>query len=286
MARYPIGQPIRISTTVRDASGTLVAPSTLTLTVRKPDGTTLTYASPTNGSLGTYHQDIPTADVPAAGHHQYTWLSTGTGAGVSVGSFDVFDPFDVAILSLQDAKDHLDIPGATTTHDSEIQSKLDTITAALERYTGGPIVTRSITERVEATAGGTALAVRQRPLVAVTSIVDVASGVATSITDLEIDANAGIIRRRLGWPFIIGLAYRVGPPVFTVTYTAGWGTAVPAAFGEAARIIIGHLWATQRGPSLRPGISGDDTTQVYGMGFAVPNRALQLLAPYTSEAYL
>ena len=88
MARYPVGQPVRLSATVKDVTGALVNAGALTLTVQKPDASTQAYASPTNDSTGTYHQDVPTADLTSVGHYQYKWVSTGTGAGVSYGSFD------------------------------------------------------------------------------------------------------------------------------------------------------------------------------------------------------
>src|SRR6185312_1231406 len=105
VARYPSGQPIRLSTTVRDVTGALVNAGALTLLVKlaAADGTwttTGTYASPTNDSTGTYHQDIPVTDLAVNGHYQYTWTATGTGAGVSLGDFDVFDPFETAVLPL------------------------------------------------------------------------------------------------------------------------------------------------------------------------------------------
>ena len=96
MSRFPLGQPVRQSTTVRqlntDGTTTLVNPGTLTLLVKlaNADGTTLTtgtYSSPTNDGTGLYHQDIPVTDLAATGHYQYTWTSTGTGAGVSFGEF-------------------------------------------------------------------------------------------------------------------------------------------------------------------------------------------------------
>jgi hypothetical protein len=280
MARYPQGQPIRLSTTVKDLTGTLVNASTLTLTVSKPDASTQAYASPTNDGTGLYHQDIPTADLTLNGHYSYKWVATGTGAGVSYSVFEVFDPLEVSVLSLQDAKDHLNIPQTNTTYDSELQSKIATIQASLEKLTGGPIITRSVTERVSCPFRSGELAVRQRPMVAVTSITDVASGTAQSTSDLDVDTNSGIIRRKLGLPFLgRGGAY-------TVVYTAGWGTAVFASFNEAARIILEHLWQTQRGPALRPAVGGEETTLLPGFSFAVPNRAVELLGPYLQEAYV
>jgi hypothetical protein len=301
MSRYPSGQPVRQSTTVRqlnvDGTTSLVNATTLTLLVKLAavDGTwttTGTYASPANDSTGAYHQDIPASDLAVIGHYQYTWTATGTGAGVSRGEFDVFDPFETAVLPLQDAKDALNIPQATTSYDSEIQSYIDTIESSMRAMTGGPIVNRTVTERAELDGTYTVLQVRQRPLVSVTSIVSVASGQALDISaGLDLDANAGTIRRKLGFPFYG--PYFTWLPAMTVTYVAGWGTSAPAAFGSAARIIMQHLWQSQHGPALRPGIGpASDLVTPPGFGFAIPNMAAELLngmqngMPFRSEAYV
>jgi hypothetical protein len=294
VSRYPLNQPIRLSTTVRDVTGALVNATALTLLVKIAviDGTqstTGTYATPANDSTGTYHQDIPVTDLAATGHYQYTWTATGTGAGVSFGEFDVFDPFETSVLPLQDAKDALNIPAATTTSDSEIAAYIATIGSCLERYTGGPLVNRTVVERTEMLSGQTVIVVRQRPLVSVTSIVSVNGGAIDISAGLDLDVNAGTIRRKLGWPFY-------GPffmwlPQVTVTYVAGWGTTVPAAFGAAARIILQNLWSTQRGPSPQP-LMGEDMTSLPGFGFAIPNQAAELLdgaqggIPFLTEAYV
>jgi len=297
VARYPQGQPIRVSTTVRDVTGALANAGTLTLLVKLAavDGTwttTGTYASPTNDSTGLYHQDIPVTDLATTGHYQYSWTATGTGAGVSMGEFDVFDPFETTVLPLQDAKDALNIPQATTTSDSEILAYVATIQSNLERMTGGPIVNRTITERAELLGDYTVLLVRQRPLVSVTSIVSVASGQAIDISaGLDIDANAGTIRRKLGYPFYG--PYFAWLPAMLVTAVAGWGTVVPAAMGTASRIILQNLWETQHGPSARPSMgAGSDMVTLPGFGFAIPNQAAELLdgtlngMPFMLEAYV
>jgi len=294
VARYPLNQPIRLSTTVRDVTGTLVNATTLTLLVKiaQADGTQLTtgtYASPANDSTGTYHQDIPVTDLAAAGHYQYTWTATGTGAGVSFGDFDVFDPFEAAVLPLQDAKDALNIPQTTTASDSEIQSYIATIQSNLERATGGPLVNRSITERSEMLSAQTVIPVRQRPLVSVTSITSTSGGAIDISAGLDLDVNAGLIRRKLGLPFY-------GPffawlPQVTVTYVAGWGTSVPSAFNVFARIVLQHLWETQRGPLAMP-MAGEQAVTVPGFGFAIPNQAAELLqgsqngVPFLLEAFV
>ena len=296
MSRYPLGQPVRVTTTVTSASGVLVNPGTLTLLVKlaQADGTTVTtgtYSSPVQDSTGTYHQDVPATDLTVAGHYQYTWTATDTGAGVSFGDFDVFDPFEVSVLPLADAKDQLNIPQASTTYDSELLAYIATVETSLEGFTGGPIVNRSITERAELTANYTVLQVRQRPLVSVTAIVSESTGQPLAISDgLDIDVNAGTIRRRLGWPFYG--PYFTWLPIMNVTYVAGWGTAVPAALNLFARIVVQHLWDTQHGPSQRPSMGGQEMVQPAGFGYAIPNRAAELLngqvngMPLRQEAFI
>lgn len=298
MARYPLGQPVRVSWYTRDGDGNLVDAGTNSLVVKlaNVDGTsttTGTYASPAHDSTGTYHQDIPSTDLATAGHYQWVATSTGTGAGASFGDFDVFDPFEPAMLPLADAKDFLNIPQATTTSDAEILSMIAAVETSLEGFTGGPIINRTVSERAVLTDAYTVLQVRQRPLVSVTSIVSVASGQPLDISSfggLDIDTNAGTIRRKLGYPFYG--PYFVWLPAMTVTYVAGWGTAAPAAINLAARIIVKHLWDTQHGPSARPSMGGDETVVLPGFGFAIPDRAAELLdgtvngMPLRLEAYV
>lgn len=295
MARYPLNQPVRVSTTVRDVTGALVNAGTLTLTVKlaQADGTWLTtgtYATPVNDSTGQYHQDIPVTDLAGLGHYQYVWTSTGTGAGVSFSDFEVFDPFgEIAVLPLQDAKDQLNIPQSVTTSDNEITAYVATIQSCLESYTGGPLVNRTITERSEMMSSQTVIPVRQRPLVSVVSITSASGGAIDISAGLDLDANAGLIRRKLGLPFY-GPFFQWLPQV-TVSYVAGWGVSVPAAFNVAARMILQHLWVTQRGEALLQPFGGETTT-VPGFGFAIPNQAAELLdgslggIPFMSEAYL
>lgn len=301
MSRYPLGQPVTIPVTVqqRNTDGTysLVDPATLTILVKiaQADGTsatTGTYASPAHDSTGKYHQDVPASDLTSLGHYQWTATSTGTGAGVSFGEFDVFDPFETSVLPLADAKDHLNIPQATTTYDAEIMAWVETIGTSLEGFLGGPVTNRTITgERCELTSDFTVLQVRQRPLVSVTSIVAQSTGQALDISGgLDLDPNAGTVRRKLGYPFYG--PYFTWAPIMLVTYVAGWGVSVPAAFGDFGRIVVKHFWDTQHGPSEMPSMGGEETVMLPGFGFAVPDRAAELLngslngMPFTSEAYV
>lgn len=287
--RFPSGQPVRVVVTVRDLGGVLAAVAPV-LTLQKPDGSQQVYSTPVADSTGQYHQDILAADLLQNGHYQWSAVAAGSVTDPAVGAFDVFDPFEVRVISQADAKEMLNIPAATTTYDTELDGWIASIEAGLERFTGGPVVNRTITERVEATSGYTVLCVRQRPLVSLQSVVNVGSGQPLALDDMtDLDVNAGTIRRRLGWPFF-GPFYQY-LPVFDVTYTAGWGTAVPAAFNSFARIVIQHLWETKRGPIAMP-MAGEQPVAVPGFGFAIPNRAAELLngsqdgIPFSCEAFL
>jgi hypothetical protein len=72
---------------------------------------------------------------------------------------------------------------------------------------------------------------------------------------------------------------------------AGWGTSVPAAFGTFARIVLQHLWSSQRGPAALP-MGADAMVSVPGFGFAIPNMAAELLngsvggVPFLTQAYI
>lgn len=97
MPRYPAGQPIRLSTTVRDATGTLVTPGGISLTVLRPDATLTVFAAPTADGVGQYHQDLSAVDLAQVGDYLYEWTTTGTGAGVMVGALTVYEALAVGV---------------------------------------------------------------------------------------------------------------------------------------------------------------------------------------------
>jgi hypothetical protein len=116
------------------------------------------------------------------------------------------------------------------------------------------------------------LVLRRMPVADLLSI-GYRSGATTSdllLTDYELDADTGIVRLASGGWF--AGSYRV-------TYSVGRPT-VPAAVRLGILIVAGHLWETQRGAAPVGPLATDDTFATPGAGFAVPNRAVELLAPY------
>ena len=172
----------------------------------------------------------------------------------------------MAILTLADAKAQLNITDSSS--DAELQVYVDSVAAAIEHIVG-PVETRSVTEVVD---GYETLCLRQPPVVSVTSVTSIYPGGPTWATGLLfLDGELGVVRRidRAGFSF--------GP--FTVVYQAGRGS-VPPAINLAARIVLAHLWETQRGSRGRTGIGMTDVTPVPGFGYMMPNQALALLEPF------
>lgn len=177
----------------------------------------------------------------------------------------------MALLTLAEAKAHLDIDG--TAQDDELQVYVEALTATIERHVG-PVEVRTVSEVVD---GRAALVLTQVPVVALTSLTPLmTAGLAVGAGEVFVDNDSGVVRR------LDGALFGGGP--WRAVYEAGRG-AVPATINLAARILLQHLWRTQYGASRGlSSVGGADdfavTESVPGWGYAIPNRVLQLLEPY------
>lgn len=172
----------------------------------------------------------------------------------------------MAILTLAEAKTALNI--TTTAHDAELP---DYIGAAQEcvDFLCGPSETVNVTETVR---GCVEIPLGTTPVLAVTSVTGQAWG-ALLMSQLWVNKEAGVIRAKT-------LSFPILEDYYEVVYTAGRAS-VPLAIKQGVRIILAHQWDTRRGVgSLRPGAGGDDSTMIPGLGYAIPNRALQILDRY------
>lgn len=259
---YDIADSVPIAWNVRDSNGDPANASSVTLTITKPDGTTETPVitnppTPTGQYRYTY--------IPAA-EGRYTWRAVTTTPNTAYQDvFVVRDPEPPALLSLADAKAHLNDTG--TSNDDEIREYLEAATEIVESYVG-PIARRTHTARVCGYRREIPLPHTQ--VLAVTAITDVRTGTAPiTLSDLAIDAVPGVIS------FKNGMAFQYGE--MDITYTVG-RTSVKANWTLAAKIIVKHMWETQLG-SL-PSIQGDSPGYVVtGSGYLVPFRAMSLLQP-------
>lgn len=272
---YELGQIATLSFTAHDTAGNPANGTTCTLNIARPDGTTDGPFSPA-GAAGVYSYSYLT-QVP--GRHTYRWSATGTpGPGVGVDAktdvLDVLASTAVGIFSLDDARAALNIPAGVTTFDAKIMQYVRSITGFVERYCG-PVNVRSFTERVY--GGGISIALSHIPVVLapmqinqITALTPVLTyGLVYDISVLSVDFRSGMVRHTAGLPFIYG--------PYDATYSAG-RTIVPDELLLGSEAILKHQWEQERGGAAKTGSYGSDDVTIM-WGFAVPNRALEMLEP-------
>lgn len=167
-------------------------------------------------------------------------------------------PDTTQYITLVDLMAHLNI-----TSNSDV-TELEMHRSAAEEHVQsliGPVLQRDVVETSTTRYGATLL--RVSPVLAVTSVVY---------------AGATLT----GWTPSLSVGMLAGLPAgdVTVTYTVG-RTSCPDAVRLATLITAGHLWEAQRGASSPTGaLPADFTPGPVGVGYLVPNRALELLTPY------
>ena len=264
MSTYGIGAAVRLTTEVRDSAGVLVAPAAIQVTIQLPDGTTAGPFTPpavVNTGMGLYHYDYVTA---AAGHHIARW------ATVSPTSNDE-EPFEVAaewseagIISLAAAKKQLNIDADDHDDDEEIADFLRSVTEICERYVGA----LARTTHVEKHRGGYGIALNHAPVLSLTSVTAIdTGGVDQTVADLDLNGPTGIVQRKDG-------GRMCGP--LRVTYVAG-RMRIPPNVSQAAKILLQHMWETQRGQMGGVSFGGSGETWDPRFGFSIPRRAQELL---------
>lgn len=267
---FDLGSTVRLDAQCQDPGGALVTAASVTLTITLPDGTTVTPVVPDPVQVGLYRVDYVTTQ---AGQHAVRWLFTGPACAYT-DMFDVRPAVPGYILSLAQAKRHLRI--TRPEDDEDLREWLESITEGIEGLAGA-VVRRTITEVQDiARRGVPTMVLRHTPVLELTGIATVyAGGWTCAVADLDLDPATGTVRLLSG-----GWLY--GP--LRVTYIAGRAIK-PPTITAASKIILRHLWRTRYGSSRAlPSAGGNEdfsvTEPIPGFGYAIPNRALQLLEPF------
>jgi hypothetical protein len=227
---YDFGDTVVLAIAVTDAAGAPTNASTNVLTITRPDGTT-TVPSTANPATGSYTSIyVPTQ----SGHHQWAWPTTGP-ATSETGAFDVLDPLPPMIVSLADAKRHLNIPAAETSNDAELREFIEAVTRPIEAKVG-PIVRRTVTRILYPCYSGEPVAVPFSPVISITSAALLRDGSALVTTGWYVD----------GPMLYPGVSGYFPPEPFTLTYVVG-RVVIPGEIRNATLNIIKDLWTSQRG---------------------------------------
>ncbi|MGW1961825.1 head-tail connector protein [Streptomyces sp. NPDC001935] len=257
-----LGAVYQVAVDVVDASGAPANPADATLTIILPDGTTVSPAVPAPAATGQVRVDYVTAQ---AGRHVWRLVT----AGPTTAYADVFDVQPAApdsIVSLAEARAHLNMQPDETSDDDELRGFIAAATRAVERALGRKVVRRTIADRFDLSGATTQILLRNVPVQSVTSVVSADGATTWNVADLQADGETG------------SLTVVSGPPLtdsVDITYQVGMAV-IPDDYRLAGKIIIGHLWETQRG-TMGVQLGGDDEQYVPGRSFAIPHRALELL---------
>ena len=174
------------------------------------------------------------------------------------------DPVD--LITLQEAKDFLNI--STADSDVELASF---VTAASQMWVSRGLPGNSVGTLDEWYDGGAPeISLRHSPVLSVTSVVETigtigytltqaAAGTSSTAWAYSVDLTTGLLVRRAAG---IAVCFYQGVRNVHVTYTAGLSS-VPEDIKQAIKLLVKHLWTTQRGGGRRPGAGGgDDTTNM------------------------
>jgi hypothetical protein len=166
------------------------------------------------------------------------------------------------IIALADAKDFLNI--TSTVDDAKLG---EFISAASQMWINrcGPVASSAFDEWYD--GGGTQISLRHTPVLAITKVEE--SFTAATLYPLveqtllpggdsgawgySVDLTTGTVTRRAAG---VVVNFQPGLRNIHVVYTAGFG-AIPADIVHAVKLLVKHMWATQRGGGQRPGTGGD-----------------------------
>ena len=277
IVRVPAGQPVRLDFEVEDLSGTLVTPGSVKMELLSILGIN-TIAAPVNDGIGLYHS-ILDAEIADPDHYAWKFSTTAPGKTVRSGTIDVYDPLAQEMLGLDDGKVYLNIALDNPVHDEEISGFIRTLTPAVE-YLVGPVEPKTYRRKV---FGSSELVLPVAPIISVTSVTPQFGGLAPIDTSLlSVDSESGTI-------YYTDLVTCFPRCALNVVVVAG-RYIVDEAISHAAKVILAHLWETQRGRAATTTVtrrsSSDDTTVLPGFGFSIPNRAIELLKPLSLKTGL
>lgn len=268
---FDLGDEWLLQVQTENPPGLLAEPDTITLTITKPDGTTVTPTPvPVENSVGRY--SYPYVPTVAGRHHaRWVWTYTGGDDGALTEVVNVTPADSGGIISLAAAKAYLKVPNDSD--DEELRDWIAATTELVEK-TVGPCVIRQFTSVIASNDSSWWLPnFPKRDPSGVLTLVSVAAfGHTGALVDeelLDVDPSTGEVLHADGRCFPRGR--------YKVTYRAG-RTILPGTITTAAKMILKHLWTNQRGAAAgRRGHSMEETVQPAGFPWAVPKAAMDML---------
>lgn len=287
LTMYYAGQDVGLTATPVDSAGLpLGGAVVVTVTVTDPTGvvTSPAVAGPVSGAYSAV-----VSGVAVAGIWLYRWAATGTGTKWSgEGQFTVRPLGVEQLVDLASVKAHLNIPPTDTRQDDELQG-LILAAGDQARDVCGPFLPEAHTEWFD--GGRATIFPDWVPLTKVLSATEYYGLSAFALTEQPLGAQMDafsftvdyvtgqVTRRTFGGEAAM---FAIGHKNVKLVYTAGRGGAVPYTVRLGVLELIRHIWQqTQQGG--RPKFGGaalDGDSLGVPMGFALPDRVVELWAPF------
>ena len=256
--------------------------SVVALTVTAPDGTT---ATPTVTQASPSVSVIPAAQV---GVYLLGWSVSGTLTDVLPDQFTVVAP-SLGLVSFSELKDQLNISTTDASGDAKLRRFIQSASDVVQNITG-PVLPLAVTHTVQ--GGSSYVILPHRWVKSITTVQEFWGGtVIYTLTNQQ--PGTGTTGFGYTWDAAISKIvrtsggfeanFKAGQNAVIVTYIAGMQT-IPQDISDATGELIRHWWANGQQPwrsAFSP--SGDDAGSQPIMGYAIPNRVIEMLTPYRKK---
>jgi hypothetical protein len=285
---FYLGSPVPLTFPLTDANGNLADPASTqpVCTVTLPDQTT-SAPSVTHSGTGTFTATGPSSQ---AGHYTVAWSCADTAyPGGFTDAYDIRALAETSLLSLAEAKRALRIDPDNTDEDDFV-TEFSRATTGIVEWWCGPVNQQAVTERLP--AGGLVIQLSKPPVISLTAWTVIPAALATAgiaipnppspmfparvfgvsypLSQLYADPVLGVVTHTSGLPFYYGeylWSYQAGRPI------------VPDCIQSGFKAILKHIYGMERGGQGSAALgAGESETTLTPMGYAVPNRALELMA--------